>query len=243
MDRQAYIDEIKFKITGGILECELDDIALNKVLDASFREIQRYIDTTKLITVPYKNCVDINTINSGKVNSVVRVFRSRGYMNTSENQDNNTNWVDPMYVNQWQLLSGGAGDIHSFNNYALNYASYNTLLQMRNTVSTDLLFKFDRSDNKLYINISSGAPDHITIEYIPRYDDVSEIKSDFWIDIIIQLAVALSKVTLGRIRTRYNQSGALWTQDGDTILNEGNAELSSLREKLQASTQLCYPID
>ena len=25
MDRQAYIDEIKFKLTGGILELELDD--------------------------------------------------------------------------------------------------------------------------------------------------------------------------------------------------------------------------
>ena len=242
MDKQAYIDEIKFKLTGGILDCELDDVAINKILDASFREIQRYIDTTRLITLPYKNCLDVNEINNGKVNSIVRVFRSQGYMNTSE-ESNSTNWVDPMYANQWQLLSGGAGNINAFNNYALNFASYNTLLQIRNTVSTDLLFKYDKSDNKLYINISSGAPSKVTIEYIPRFDDLSEIKSDFWIDIICQMAVALSKIALGRIRTRFNQSGALWTQDGDTILAEGKAELDSLREKLQANSQLCYPID
>ena len=64
MDKQAYIDEIKFKLTGGILDCELDDVAINKILDASFREIQRYIDTTRLITLPYKNCLDVNTINT-----------------------------------------------------------------------------------------------------------------------------------------------------------------------------------
>jgi hypothetical protein len=27
------------------------------------------------------------------------------------------------------------------------------------------------------------------------------------------------------------------------MLDEGNAELTDIREKLQASTQLCYPID
>ena len=83
----------------------------------------------------------------------------------------------------------------------------------------------------------------ITIEYVPRYDDVSEITSDFWIDMLTRLCIAKAKIAVGRIRTRYSQSNALWAQDGETMLSEGNAELSDLHEKLEASTQLVYPVD
>jgi len=84
----------------------------------------------------------------------------------------------------------------------------------------------------LYINISTGVPSFITIEYVPRYNSVEEIKSDYWIDILTRLSVAITKVTLGRIRTRYTQSNALWTQDGETMLTEGTTELTNLREFL-----------
>ena len=60
---------------------------------------------------------------------------------------------------------------------------------------------------------------------------------------LIRLAVATTKVTVGRVRTKFKQSNALWTMDGDTLLQEGNAELAALREELKASTQLCYPYD
>ena len=241
MDRQAYIDEIRFKLTGGILELELDDKSLNQLLDSSFREIQRYIDLTSFVTVPYSACIDMNKINNGHINAVAKVYRADGYISNNDQIENPLE-VDPMYAQQWQLISG-VGNLNNFTDYAYNYAAWNTLLQIRNTTSTDMAFIFDRSKNKLYINTSSGLPDTITIEYVPRFDDVSEIYSDFWIDVIIRMAVALGKVTLGRIRTRYTQSNALWQQDGQTMLDEGNSELSSLREELKASTQLCYPID
>ena len=60
---------------------------------------------------------------------------------------------------------------------------------------------------------------------------------------LMRLSIALTKVTLGRIRTRYTQANALWTQDGDTILAEGRDELNSLREMLLANSELTYPID
>lgn len=237
MDRQAYKDEIIFKLTGGVLDIELDDASLDKLLNSAFREVQRYIDTTKIITIPYKQCIDLSEY---KINAVVRVFRATAYTGNSETDSNSV--ADPMMVSQWQLLAG-PGNLYNFQNYIYNYASWNTLLQMRNTLSTDLAFRYDKSSNQLYINVSSGTPDTITIEYVPRYDDVSEIVSDYWIDVIVRMSVALAKITLGRIRSRFTQSNALWTMDGDRLLEEGNAELSDLREKLLASTQLCYPID
>lgn len=238
MELAAYKDEILFKLTGGVLECELDDKAISQVLNAALREVQRYIDTTVIKTIPFDTCIDLSDYN---VSSVSRVYRAKGFMANDSDASGPTP-ADPMYASQWQLLSG-TGNMYNFNDYVYNYSAYNTLQQIRNTTSTDLAFRYDKSSNKLYINIATSKPQNITIEYVPRYNDVSEITSDYWIDIIVRLATALAKVTLGRIRTRYTQSNALWTQDGQQMLDEGTNELNDIREKLQASTQLCYPID
>lgn len=238
MELSAYKEELLFRLTGGVLDCELDDKALTQTINAALREVQRYIDTTVIKTIPYSNCIDLSEYN---VSSVSRIYRAKGYL-SPDSDEGGTTPADPMYASQWQLLSG-TGNMYNFNDYVYNYSSYNTLQQIRNTTSTDLAFRFDKMSNKLYINVATNKPEKVTIEYIPRFNDVSEIVSDYWIDIILRLATALAKVTLGRIRTRYTQSNALWQQDGTQMLDEGNQELTDIREKLQASTQLCYPID
>lgn len=239
MNRQQLKDEIIFRLTGGVLDCELDDKALDLLINISMREIQRYICTTKLITVPFSRCIDVSKY---KVNSIARVYRSIGLVSTDGGESSNELVQDPLYATQWQLLST-TGANANYTDFAYNFASWNTLLQIKNTVSTDMAFRYDQTNEHLYINVSAGVPERVTIEYIPRYDDVSEIKSDFWIDNLTKLCVAQAKVTLGRIRTRYTVSSSLYTQDGDRILEEGNSELTALREAMIAATQLVYPID
>lgn len=246
MRKQAFRDEIKLRMTGNLLELEIDDATIDKIIDAALREIQRYICSTRFITIPYKKCINFNekedTNNEKiKVSSVSRVYRSSG-MTVGSDGGSITSAVDPMQASQWQLLSG-TGNLSGFQDYMYNYMSWNTLTQLRNSTSTDLAFIYDKSSNQLYINVSTNIPTNITVEYVPRYDNVSEIESDYWIDMLIRLAVALTKVTVGRIRSRYTQSNALWTQDGAELLQEGNEELSLIREKLEANSQICYPVD
>lgn len=242
MTIEEFRDEIKLKLTGYLIEMELDDPALDKILKAALREVQRYICETNFITIPYKKCIDLsnkeNTNNVQiKVNSVSRVYRTEGYVNNGSSTT-----MDPMQVAQWQMLSG-TGNMYNFQDYVYNYLSWNSLLQIRNTTSTDLAFVFDKASNNLYINTSSDIPTYITVEYVPDYSTVEDVASDFWIDVIMQMAIALTKITLGRIRSRYTQSNALWTQDGETILAEGNAEYQALQEYLRQNTQLVYGID
>lgn len=133
--------------------------------------------------------------------------------------------------------------MYNFQNYAYNFSSWNTVQQIQNTLSTDLAYYFEDSEKKLYINTTLNIGDSVTIEYVPRYDSVEEVTSDFWIDVIMRLSKALSKIYVGRIRSRFTQSNALWAQDGETLLNEGNTELSELRTYLQTNTQLIYCYD
>lgn len=237
MDMQAVKDEVLLRLTGDVVSMELSDTTLTKIINSSLRELQRYIDTFKIVTVPYSSCIDLSEY---KVSSVIGVRRCEGYMGTDP--ANNEGMIDPLYASQWMLLSG-LGNVGYINDYVSNLASWNTILQIRNTLSTDLSFYFNKTENKVYINISSSVPQNITIIYIPRFDDVSEIVSDYWQDVLVRLAVATTKVTVGRVRTKFKQTNALWSLDGDQILEEGNAELTALRQELKDSTQLCYGID
>ena len=237
MDMKSYIDEIKLKLGGNVLGLELDDSAFEMIVNSALREIQYYIDSTRLATLPFKSCIDLSDC---KVSSVSAVFRAKGYVNSNSGSTR----MDPMQASYWQLLSGIGSNIYSgLNDFTYRYASYNTLMQVRNTLSTDLAFRYDRHSNYLYINTSGDKPQYITIEYVPRYDSVDEVVSDYWIDMILQLSVALAKVSIGRIRSRFTQSNALWTQDGEQMLTEGNEELNKIRDYLKANHQLTYPID
>lgn len=73
MDIQAYRDEIITRLTGNVLKLDIPDSALDGCINAAFRQVQRYIDSTTLKTIPYKECMDLTNMG---VSSVSRVFRT-----------------------------------------------------------------------------------------------------------------------------------------------------------------------
>lgn len=235
MNREAYIDEIKLALTGYVLDSELDDVAYNKILDSAFRQTQRYINTTSLKTLDFKSCIDLSEYH---IDVVTNVYRIAGY---GEETKDYSGISDPVYLQYYAWLSGSS--VNSIGNYASNLAAFNQLLQIRNTTSTDLAFKQDKSQNKLYINVSGNVPEKITIEYIPNYNDIEDVTSSYWTDILVRMAVAIAKMTVGRIRTRFVETGALWTMDGATILQEGKDELEKIRDHLVTNNDLFFPID
>lgn len=118
MDIEAIRDELRLKLTGGVLDLELDDATLDKVINSAFREIQRYIDTTRLATIPYKPCIDLSEC---KVSSVSRVFRAKGYLASNSTSNASSN-VDPMFASQWQMLAG-MGQGYNTSDWVYNYGA------------------------------------------------------------------------------------------------------------------------
>ena len=234
MTLNEIVAEIKLEITGGILELEISDENIEKIVNRSLHEIQRYIDSTKLITVPFARCIDLKDSN---ISSVSRVYRATNVTNLSASDT----FSDPAYAQMWAVL-GGSYATYNLTNWVNNYAAYSTVKQIMNTSGADMSFIQDKSEDKLYINCKD-TPDFVTIEYVPKIYDVSDITSDYWLEILLRMAVAQTKVILGRIRSRYSLSNALWQNDGDTLLQEGNAELASIRDRLQTNSQLIFPLD
>ncbi len=236
MKLDELIEEMKIELFAcGILESELEDAHLKMIVKKATRELERYWDETTLITVPYASCIDLSGLDYCSIKNVYRAVGIGGPEDTSPGM------IDPVWAQQWMVFSN-LGTMYNLQDYILNYAAWNTMSQIRNTMSTDLGWDQQIHDNKLYLN-GTTHPDMITIEYIPKIKDVDQIKSVYWIDLLVRFCVAHSKVALGRARTRAKQSGALWEQDGDKLLEEGNAELEKLREQLSVNDSLCDPID
>lgn len=237
MKMNEILDEIKLELTGYILDMEIEDQTLVSVVKKALRELERFWDETTMVTIPFASCINLEGSDFyEKVSSIVKIYRTEG------TGDSSSAAGDPAYMQQWMLFSNG-GTMYNLNDYMLNYASWVTLSKIKNTISTDLSFKEDRHNKKLYINNYMTTPKQITIEYIPKLKDVEDIVSDYWIDILIKLSVALTKIVLGRIRTRFSQSNALWANDGEKILEEGNTEYKELRELLRLNSNMVYLID
>lgn len=246
---EDYISDIKLELTSDVLELEISDEIIGKTVLRALREIQRYIDETKLVTVPFAKCIDLGPYVDEKgekhpgfkSSSITQVYRAEAVGDVG---NSHYSGVDPMWAQQWTVFSNGNGSsMYNLNNYLLNYMSYSTLLQIRNTLSTDLYFQEDKHDNKLYINVSGNIPSTITIEYVPIFENVEDIQSDYWKDKLFRLSLALVKIQLGRLRTYAKQSNAIWGLDGETILAEGVQEATEIREKLEGNSSLFYPID
>lgn len=239
MKLEDVLDEIKLELTGYVLDMEINDETLVSVVKKALRELERFWDETTMITVPFASCIDLEgEFFREKVSSIVKVYRTEGLGDA----DGVSVMNDPIQMAQFAIFSNG-GTMYNLNDYVLNYASWMTMYKIKNTMSTDMSFREDRHNKKLYINKAMSAPNFVTIEYIPKLTCVEDIVSDYWVDILIKYCVALTKVVLGRIRTRFTQSNALWTQDGEKILEEGNTELKELREMLRINSNMTYLID
>ena len=231
------VEEIKLELTGGLLDLEIEDVQIELAIKKALRELQRYWDESSFITVPFESCIDLKKYQLDSC-AIVKVYRMDGM---GEGGNSLNAMSDPLYAQQFMIFSN-AGTMFNLQDYIMNFAAWTTMQQTRNTISTDLSFREDKHNHKLYIN-SMSSPGYITIEFIPKLASVEDIQSDYWQDILIRLSTALVKVVLGRIRTRFSQSNALWTQDGDKMLEEGNTELKELRELLRTNSNLVYGIE
>lgn len=228
------MEDIKTELTGDVLDLEISDETIAKLINKSLGEMQRYTNEFRLVEKEYKQCIDMSDVD---YYAVTNIYRTKSIANV----DNSEGLNDPIYLQFW--TSFGLGTTYNLNQYLLNYASYSTLQQIRNTLSTDLDFTEDKPNKKLYVNVSAGNPGRVVIAYIPIYRKVDDVIDAYWIDLLYRLSLARVKVVLGRLRTAVKHSNSQITLDGDTILAEGNAELEKLREELEANNDYFFPVD
>lgn len=102
MTMSDYVESIKLQLFAGILEPELDDDTIERLVNTALVEMNRYYSVTNVITVPASNVIDLSQYPD--VNIVVNVFRTQSVGTAATG----TSMVDPMYMAQMAMYNIGS---------------------------------------------------------------------------------------------------------------------------------------
>ena len=225
MTMNEIVEQISFQL-GFPANRNIEEVQIEQAVNIAFRELKRYMNTPVNKTVPYAPRLDLVKlgINTVKVLNVQAAYPRIGLNLTSIESGNVFQVAAAVNVS-----SGfGQGSILNLDPIMiqLSYA------QVRNSLATDFQWEYDLPNQCVYVAHKAPIPAAITIRYVPIFKDVSEITNNTWIDYLIRLATAYTKISLGRSRSKYTIEGSNVTLDGEILLNEGNAELEILHNEL-----------
>lgn len=228
MKMEEYVDRIAYQLglhDESTVDAELVEIP--RAVNNAFQEIKGYIRTPTDKTVPYATRIDLLE-QKIFTKRVLSVFASQPRIGlTMSSIDSGNVFQVAAAVNVYSAVGQTA---------TLNIDPIVTemgMAQVRNTLSTDFQWRYDLDNQCVYCTHRDPRPAFITIRYVPDYQDVSEINSEVWTNLILQLSQAFAKQRLGRIKTQYVVEGSNVSNDGEILIKEATEEIDKIREKLE----------
>lgn len=226
MTMDEIIDQVNFML-GIPANDNVENLDTRQAVLIAFRELKRYMKTPDNKTVPFTTRIDL--IAQGiHTNKVLYVYPSKPKVGLAlSNVDSGNVFQLAAAVNYGALVSSSSGNIDPI-------ITQVAMAQTSNTLSQDFQWTYDLDNQCVYCTCKYSMPSTVTIRYVPDYQDVSEIKSQTWIDYLVRMSTANMKIALGRSRSKYTIEGSNVSLDGDKLLDEANSELEAIRTELQA---------
>lgn len=222
-----YVNYVKVQLGGSMLKLEIENDLPYIIEKIAFEDLKNYIKTIHTMTVAYSQAINLE---GKKVANVKYVLRNLNNSTTITGMDTN------LFIYQTQGQYG-------INQFAKDTITYNLLInQVKNTISTDLDFNYDKLNEVLYVYVQNPIPSAVTIGYIPEYENVNEIYSPHWMSYLKRFSVAYAKEALGRIRSKYTINSGVYQLDGNTLLNESKQELDQIRSELNSDVNAMQTI-
>ena len=227
MTMSEYVAKLSFML-GFPANKNIENVDLTQAVTMAFDELKEYMKTPVNKTVPYATRVDLKAVGINTVNVLrIRPAEPRLGLSLTSFESGNVFQVAAA-VNLGSGYGAGTG---------LNIdpiISQLALQQVRNTLSTELDFTYDQLNDVVYIPQRAPIPAMVTIQYVPKFTDVSEIIEPTWVNYLTRLGIAYAKIAIGRTRSKYIIEGSNVSLDGEAMLSEGNAELEAARNELKA---------
>lgn len=224
-----YVESIKDYFGCPVLELEVDDKQLVRIIDKALNELRNYVTDTRTITIPYVE----TGMNVAKYHmfAVQYVMRGQSQMALGD-------------LNDVMMFYSGASAVSSLANIDMtSYANALIFNSNKQAISTDLDFYFDKEQQKLYVSCNTLKPSSVTVEYIPEIMKVEDLLEPYWQSLLLRLATAMTKQIVGRIRSKYKLNSAQYELDGDTLLSEATSELAEIRQSLDANNDVLFVVD
>ena len=228
--KDQLIEDIKIELGWPIVDVELSDNVMDKILEKTMRDIQPYILFTAYKTLPLQPIIELPE----EVAYVLDVYRGepKGSPLSAPNMLNDNELLFGATAHNSMLwdtgaLSGGGGN-DSMTSYYLMKLFYNSI--RGNTATVD----FNQNGNKLYVESAMGGSS-VTIEYVPIITDVEDLTDAYWYKKLYDWYLANCKISIGRARSKYRIQASKYDLDGESILREGLEEKASIIQELESS--------
>ena len=227
MTMDEIVDQVSFEL-GLPSNDNVEGLDLRKGVLVAFQELKRYMKTPVEKTVPFATRIELPKVGIITRNVLyVQASQPRIGLTMSSIDSGNVFQVATA-VNTYSAI----GQTSSINIDPI--MTEMAMAQVRNTLSTDYQWKYDIDNQVVYITHRDPRPAFVTIRYVPDYQDVSEIRSNTWINYLVRMSEAFIKKALGRSRSKYTIEGSNVRLDGEALLSEANAELEAIRTELEA---------
>lgn len=221
------VDEVSF-LLGLPANDNVEGVDFSRAVKIAFEELKRYMRTPVEKTVPFATRIKLSDVGIHTV-TVLNAFAAVPRIGlTMSSIDAGNVFQVAAAVNVYS----GIGNTSQINIDPI--MTEMAMAQVRNTISTDFQWEHDSTNDVLYCTHRDPRPASVTIRYVPDFKDVSEIKEPVWLDYLKRLTEAYAKKALGRSRSKYTVADSNVSLDGDTLLQEANAELETIRQELEA---------
>ena len=220
-NKESMVKRIKLMLGSSVLKIEISDEDIESLISIALDTIKPYLVDYKYITLPYARSIDLTEYN---VVEVIRVIPSYLLHNSNYAVEADTYFSG---ISEYSIsLGNGLGN-------STAYLKEKALRTAKGSVypDFDIPFDYDESTNTLMVSPYLISGD-ITIECLPDYKDVDELKDQKTLKWIYLYSLALTKEVIGRIRSKAQSQNVPIHLDGDTLLKESSAEKSKLEEEL-----------
>lgn len=201
--RDRITSRTKLLLGGGVLELEVDTVAIGQLIDIAYDKIKPFIADSILVSRAFSSVINLADEN---IVDVIRVYPAESSIYTQ----------DRMF---------------DFEGIKLDRMSiHRSILGSYPVINSELNFKFNKP--LLYLESDKVYSGQITIEglYTPQLEDLKDERAISWIE---SYTLALAKQVCGRIRSKFKSSNVPVELDGDTLLSEAQSEIQTLEAELQ----------
>ena len=188
MKMEEIVDQVSFML-GLPANDNVEGIQIERAVLIAFRELKRYMKTPVEKTVPFSTRIDLAKVGIVTKN-VLYVQASVPRIGLTMSS------IDSANVFQVAAAVNTYSAIGNTSNLNIDpIMTEMAMAQVRNTLGTDFQWKYDPDNNVVYCAHRDPRPSTVTIRYVPDYQDVSEIKSQAWIDYLLRLSEANEPLT------------------------------------------------
>lgn len=213
------VQYIEMQLGYPIVQIELTPEQIKTIVEQAFQEIVHYMTDNYTVTVPYAQCIDLSKYNIDNVEYVMR------------GQDSLLTGL-PFQMPAMDLMNVTG---------TYNLSQYTDALLIKrnlNILATDMDFVWDKPNKKLYLTANPNTPSKVTIVFKPEYYDVEDIREQYWDTQLRRLALGMTKMTIGHIRSKYTSNSSKYQLNGAELLSEGQTEIQAVRDRLDANKDI-----